>query len=255
MLYLIGLGLQPKHLTMEAAEAIRECSAVFLENYTSRFAEGTKKELEAIIQKPAKELNRKKVEEEFEDILNQAKRENVCLLVFGNPLIATTHIQILLDAKEQQIPTKIIPGISVVDWLGKTGLDAYKFGRICTIVFQEGNYAPESFFDIIENNHQNGFHSLCLLDIRAEEGRLMSVQEAIGILEKIARKKGSSLLNNAILVGLYGLGSKNEKIVVGTAKKLQNSGYNAWPQSLVVCGKLNEKEKEALNSLHDANLE
>ena len=82
----------------------------------------------------------------------------------------------------------------------------------------------------------------------------MSVQEAIGILEKIGRKKNSTLLNEAVLVGLYGLGSKNEKIAFGNAKKLQNSGYNAWPQSLIVCGKLNEKEKEALKELHGGEL-
>lgn len=254
MLYLIGIGLNPTQLTLEALEAIRECPTVFLENYTSRFAEGNKKELEAIVQKPIRELGRKKIEEEFGTVLGQAKRESVALLVHGNPLIATTHIQILLDAKKQNISVKMIPGISILDLLGKTGLDSYKFGRISTIVFQEENYAPESFFDIIEKNFKNGFHSLCLLDIRSEEERLMSVQEAIGILEKIAKKKGSDLLQKCVLAGLYGMGSKKEKIAVGNAKKLQNSGYNAWPQSLVVCGKLNEKEKEALKELHGAEV-
>lgn len=252
MLYLIGIGLNPRQLTLEALEAIRGCSTVFLENYTSRYAEGTKKELEEIIQKPVLELERKKVEEESGSILQKAARENVALLVHGNPLIATTHIQLLLDAKKQNVPVCVLPGISVLDLLGKTGLDAYKFGRISTVVFREPNYSPESFFGIIEKNRENGFHSLCLLDIHSEEQRLMSVQEAIGILEKIAKKKKADWFSNAILIELYGLGSKNEKIVVGYPKKLQNSGYNAWPQSLIVCGKLNEKEKEALKELHGA---
>jgi diphthine synthase len=254
MLYIIGLGLQPNHLTLEAMEAIRGCSVVFLENYTSRFAEGTKKELENNIQKTIIDLNRKNVEEEFGAVLEKALHENIALLVFGNPLTATTHIQVLLDAKKHGVATNAIPGISIVDLLGKTGLDSYKFGRVSTIVFQEANYSPESFFDIIETNHQNGFHSLCLQDIHSEENRLMSVPEAIGILEKIAKKKKADWFLDAVLVGLYGLGSKNEKIVAGKPKKLQNSGYNAWPQSLIVCGKLNEKEKEALKELHGAEL-
>ncbi len=252
MLYLIGIGLQPKHLTFEASEAIHDCSAVFLENYTSRYSEGTGIDLEHLLQKKVVELGRKEIEEGASRLLEESKQHNIALLVFGNPLVATTHIQLLLDAKKEKVPIRVIPGISVTDLLGKTGLDAYKFGRVSTIVFQEANYAPESFFDIIEKNFRNGFHSLCLLDIHSEEKRLMSIQEAIGILEKIAKKKKSEWFSGSVLVGLYGLASKNEKIAVGNAKKLQNSGYNAWPQSLIVCGKLNEKEKEALKELHGA---
>ncbi len=252
MLYLIGIGLNPKQLTIEAIEGIHDCSAVFLENYTSRYSEGTLVELEHVLQKKVVELGRKEVEEGASRLLEESKQHNIALLVIGNPLLATTHIQLLLDAKKENVPVRVIPGISILDLLGKTGLDSYKFGRISTIVFQEENYAPESFFDVIEKNFKNGFHSLCLLDIRSEENRLMSVQEAIGIIEKIAKKKKAEWFSGAVMVGLYGLASKNEKIAVGNAKKLQNSGYTSWPQSLVVCGKLNEKEKEALKELHGA---
>ena len=189
MLYLIGLGLKPAHLTLEAIETIKKCRTVFLESYTSRYSEGSVKELEKILHKKIIALKRKNVEEEFESIFEKARKQNNALLVFGNPLTATTHIQVLLDAKQRRIPVQVVPGISIVDQLPRTGLDAYKFGRICTIVFQEPNYSPESFFGVIENNFQNGLHSLCLLDIRTEEKRLMGVSEAVQILQKIAEKK------------------------------------------------------------------
>jgi len=250
MLFLIGAGLQPQHLTLEALQAIEKCSTVFLESYTSQFSSGSKKELEKIIGKKIASLNRKQVEEEFLEIVQQAKKENIALLVIGNPLTATTHLQILLEAQEKKVSVRVIPGISIVDFVGKTGLDAYKFGRICTIVFQESLYKPESFFDTIETNYRSGLHSLCLLDIRAQEKRLMTIPEGIQILQKIAEKRMSSLFNKAILIGLFGMAGKKEKIVVGNATELLKADFEIFPQSLIVCGKINEKEKEALQAFH-----
>lgn len=249
MLYLIGTGLKPQHLTAEALKAIQSCSAVFLENYTSQFSQGNKKELEKMVGKKILELDRQRVEETFQPVFEKAKKQKIALLVIGNPLVATTHIQILLDADKQKIPVQVLPGISVADFLGKTGLDAYKFGRVCTVVFPEENYKPESFFDVIENNYRNGLHSLCLLDIRTEEKRLMTVAQAVIILERIEEKRSSNLLQKTILVGLYALGGKNEQIIAASAKELKNE-IPVFPQALVVCGKLNEKEKECLAKLY-----
>ncbi|MBU0635999.1 diphthine synthase [Candidatus Micrarchaeota archaeon] len=252
MLYLIGLGLQPQHLTLEALNAIKGCSIVLLETYTSRYSLGTKEELEQLIEKKVQPVNRKKVEEDFAVILGKAKKENIALLVFGNPLVATTHIQLILDAQKDKIPIKLIPGISILDLVGKTGLDVYKFGRITTIVFQDPQYHPDSFFDVIEKNSANDLHSLCLLDIQSEEDRLMKIPEAIEILEKIAKKKNSTILEKNLLIGLYSVGNSKEKILSGTARELKKFSSTAKPQSLIVCAALNEKEKESLQVLKGA---
>ncbi|HLD59190.1 MAG TPA: diphthine synthase [archaeon] len=256
MFYLIGIGLNSKQLTFEALEAIQKSRKVFFEAYTSAFAEGSIKELEETCKKKFLELNRKGVEEGFELILKEAKNSNedIALLVFGNALNATTHVQLLIEAKKLSLKCKVIPGISIFDYLAETGLDAYKFGRVCTIVKPKKNFAPEDFFDVIEKNSSMGLHSLCLLEIDSEQGYQMSVAEAVKILHEIAQKRKSRLIDSAVFIGLYALGSKEQKTKKGSLKEFLLSSYSGFPQSLVVCGKLNEKEKEALKELHGAEI-
>jgi len=255
MLYLIGLGLKPSQLTMEAKEAIGKCCRLFLEAYTSNYSEGTIAELKQIIGKDFIALERKGVEEGFGVIMCNARKlgEDIGLLVFGNPLSATTHVQLLLEAKGFGIPVKVIPGISIYDCLAETGLDQYRFGRTCTIVAPKPNYEPESFYDIIEKNFENGLHSLCLLDIDTEHGKMMGVGEALTILQRIEKKRKKGILQKATLMGLYAMGSGRQIVKAGTLKELSRSGYNVFPQSLIIAAPLNEKEEEALRELHGGN--
>ncbi len=252
MLYIIGIGLKPEHLTLEALHAIEECDSIYLETYTSAFAEGDLKELKkAIGGKKINLLERAQVEGEFaQSIMPEAKKENIALLVFGAPLFATTHIQLLIDAKALKVKTQVIQGISVQNFLPETGLDAYKFGRIATIVAPEENYAPESFYEIIESNFSNGLHTLCLLDIKSGLGEFLGVSEALGILQDIEERKSKNILKRALLVAVAGAGSRRQKIAIGNAAELSNFPKTPLPQSLIICGRLNEKENEAIGALY-----
>jgi diphthine synthase len=244
MLYLIGLGLKPKHLTLEAVDALKECSEIYLDSFTSKFSEGSINDLEKIINKEIISLNREKLESN--ELILKAKTQNIALLVYGNVFFATTHIQFLLDAKEKGIQTHFIPGISFQNFIGASGLDQYKFGRIVSIVFPKQNYAPESFFDSIKSNYEAGLHTLCLLDLDTEINSFMSIQQALKILNKIAVKRNENFLNEAKLVLIAGAGSSNQIIKSGNLKEFLRSGYAAFPQSLIICSKLTEKEIEAL---------
>ena len=252
MFYLIGVGLRPGHLTLEAKEAISGCSKVFLESYTSQYSQGSVPDLVGVVGKEIKELDRNGVEEGFGAILREAKSsgENVALLVFGNALSATTHVQLLLDAKKIGLESKVVPGISIYSYLGATGLDQYRFGRTCTIVFPKENYSPESFYDAIEVNHSAGLHTLCLLDIDRENGKMMAVSEALEIISRIEKKRGKAILENVVLVGLYGLGSDGQVAKAASLNVLKRSSFGLFPQSLVICSSLTEKEKEALGVLN-----
>lgn len=246
MFYLIGTGLKPKQLTLEALNALKECDRVFIEKYTSEFSEKTGKELEKKIGRKAIELNRKKVEEEFSEKLIKAKGKNVALLVIGNALFATTHIQLLLDAEEKGIEWRVIPGISVQNYVGKTGLNAYRFGKTVSIVMPSEHYKPESFYDSILLNLKNGLHSLCLLDLK--NGKKLTPGKALRLLLKIESKRGNSKIGNAKILVLGGLGSKKERILSGKAKNLTDTSV-ALPASLIVCAELSEKEKEGIKAL------
>jgi len=54
--------------------------------------------------------------------------KNIALLIIGNALTATTHTQILLEAKKLEIPFKVLLGVSVFDGALKSFLSPYNFG-------------------------------------------------------------------------------------------------------------------------------
>jgi diphthine synthase len=249
MFYLIGIGLKPLHLTLEAKQAIEKCSRVFLDAYTSAYSQGSIEELQTMLGKNIVKLDRKGVEEGFQLVLEEANKreEDIALLVFGNALSATTHVQLLLDAKKIALETRVIAGISVYNFLGSVGLDQYRFGRTCTIVSPKENYSPESFYKVIESNFNNSLHSLCLLDI--DNDRMMTVAEALEILAKIEKKQGKDILQKATLIGLFAMGSEKQAVKTGSLEKMRRSSYALFPQSLIVAASLNEKEKEALEAL------
>lgn len=251
MLYLVGIGLKPEHLTLEALNILRDCDQVFLESYTSEYCEGENNELEKLIGKKFLVLGRVGVEQQFESAMLSAKKNNIALMIFGNALTATTHLQVLLDAKQAGIKYKVIPGISITNTIAESGIDEYKFGRTITLCYHEEGFEPESFYDQLLENQKIRLHTLALLDIKKDENpqRLMNCIEGIEVLEKIKNKRKDKFEFN--YVALLGMSNKNQKIIVGKEKIFQSEDVkNLYPQSLIVTGKLNEKEEEALAKLH-----
>ncbi|MCD6434588.1 MAG: diphthine synthase [Candidatus Diapherotrites archaeon] len=252
MFYLIGTGLKPKHISLEALEAIKKCDKVYMESYTSGFSESNIEELEKLIGKKIILLTRSEVEgQKAIKIIEDSKKKDIALLVIGNPLSATTHVQLLIEAKKQNAKTKVIAGISIFNFIGKTGLSEYRFGRVASIVFHSKVYRPESFYDIIAENKKACMHTLCLLDIIEMKNRIrmMNVKEAIEILEKIEAKRKTKVIKNSLLCAVSKAGSKKERIVFGRAAKLKRAKIES-PACLIVCAELNEKEKEAIGVLH-----
>ncbi|MDD4251139.1 MAG: diphthine synthase [Candidatus ainarchaeum sp.] len=250
MFYLIGIGLKPKQLTIEALEIIKNSDQVFLENYTSEYSQGLLQEFESLIERKIKVLGREEIETGFESALLSAKKNNICLLIFGNALTATTHVQLLLDAKEKNIKYKIIPGISITNTIAESGLDEYKFGRTITICYHEKDFEPETFYDQLKQNQKIGLHTLCLLDIKKDEKpkRLMNCKEGIEILEKIMNKRKEK--QDLEYIALIGMSGDKQKIIFGKEKIFQSEDIkNIFPQTIIIPGKINEKENETIKKL------
>jgi diphthine synthase len=51
-------------------------------------------------------VDRKEVESEF--LLGYAKDKDIALISGGDPLTATTHITLIIEARKQNIPVKVI---------------------------------------------------------------------------------------------------------------------------------------------------
>lgn len=247
MFYLIGIGLKPEHLTHEALQALKESQTVYCENYTSMLAQGKIEELEKMIGKKIQLLERKDVESFNFLYQNREKKTGIfSLIVVGNPLIATTHQEILRECQNMKIQFKAIPGLSIVDFVPFSGLDAYKFGRTCTLVAPKVNFAPESFFDVILKNKFSGLHTLCLLEI-TEEKYFMPIHEALKVIEDIAKKRKIDT-ENWILIGLAGMGNEEQQVKAGKLEELKKFDFEILPQCFIVAGDVNEKELEGLTA-------
>jgi diphthine synthase len=245
MLSIIGLGLfNESDLTLRAIEEARNSDKVYIELYTSKW-HGDIRNLEKIIGKGIAELKRKDLEEESSKILHEAKTQKIAIFVQGDPLVQTTHLSLLEEAKKLGIKTKVVHNVSIISAIAETGLHSNKFGRYVTIPFPEKTKGklPESVFEVIKENKKIGLHTLCLLDVVADENRYMKVNEAIDIL-----LKGKIITKNEKMVVFAMAGSENPFMVYDSVKNLIEKNIEYTPAVIAVLGELHYTEKGFLEA-------
>lgn len=125
------------------------------------------------------------VETESDEILRDADKDNVAMLVVGDPFgcvlyhgvrpifsfasRATTHTDIILRARALEIPVRVVHNASIMNAVGACGLQLYNFGQTVSLVFFTDSWKPDSFYDKIKENADLGVHTLVLLDIKIKE--------------------------------------------------------------------------------------
>ena len=165
-------------------------------------------------------------------------------------MAATTHIDLVLRAEKLGINVKIIHSSSIFSAVGETGIQLYKFGKTTSIVFPEKNYFPESPYDAVNDNLKMNLHTLCLLDIKSDEDRYMTVNDGIKILLQIEGKRGEGgFTKETLCVGCARLGG-DETIKFGTAGELMKADFGKPPHVLIIPGKLHFVEEESLLRFH-----
>ena len=243
----IGIGLHDeKDLTIRGMEEAKKSDKVFIELYTSKW-HGSLKKLEKTIDKKIKLLKRKDLEENSKNILELAKTQNVSILVQGDSLVQTTHIALLQQARELKIKTKIIHNASIVSVVGETGLHPQKFGPYVTIPFLEKTKGklPESVYDVIKMNKSRGLHTLCLLDIIAEEKKYMSPNDGMNLLLNIENERKENVFTDDTEVVIFArAGSEKPLIIYGKVNELIEKNFGNPPSVLIIPGILHFTEKD-----------
>ena len=237
MLSLIGLGLNEKSLSIGAIEICKKSDKIYLENYTVDFPYDIK-ELEKQIKKKIIILKRENIENEDKKLLEEAKKSNIVLLVYGSPLIATTHLILILECKKQKIKYKVIHNSSIFDAISETGLQMYKFGKTTSLPKWQSSYKPTSFIDVIQENKKINAHTLILVDIGLDS------KTALYQLEEASKNK---IKLEKILICSC-LGTKNQKIYYNTIDNLKKIKIKP-PYCIILPSKLHFLEEDALNNL------
>ena len=249
-LYLIGLGLSDeKDITLNGQEALQQCTEVYLEGYTS-ILQATKKKLEKQYKKKIIVVGREFVENHSDKLLQKAKKENIALLIVGDPLAATTHYDLFLEARKQQISVKVIHNATILSAVALTGLQLYKFGKTASIPFPRKEVSLEAPYIILKENQSINAHTLFLLDLIPEENRFLTIPQAIQVMLNIETKKKNKLFTEkTFCLGCARLGSKTFCIKAGTAEELLTQDFGQPPYCLIVPSKkLHFLEEEAIES-------
>lgn len=247
-LIFIGLGLNDeKGISLKGLEETKTADHVFLELYTNLLPEFSLKHLTALSGKPVHVVTRHNLEEENGAlILNAAEKGKTVLLVPGDPFIATTHVALRIEAEKRGVKTRIVHAASILSAIvGLSGLHNYKFGKTVTIPFPE-NFS-ETPYNVIAQNKKVGLHTLCLLDLKADEKRCLSIKEALALLLESEQKKRKHVITpNTLAVGAARVGSDNPALKAGYVKSLLNYDFGKPPHSLIFLGQLHFTEAEAL---------
>ncbi|MFA4701168.1 diphthine synthase [Pyrococcus kukulkanii] len=248
-LYFIGLGLyDEKDITLKGLEIARKCDYVFAEFYTSLMAGTTLERIQELIGKKIKVLSREDVEINFERIvLPLAKDSDVAFLTAGDPMVATTHSELRIRAKKMGVKSYVIHAPSIYSAIAVTGLHIYKFGKSATVAYPEGNWFPTSYYDVIKENKERGLHTLLFLDIKADQGRYMTANEAMELLLKIEdMKKQNVFTEDTLVVVLARAGSLEPTLKAGFVRDMIREDFGKQPHVLIVPGKLHIVEAEYL---------
>ncbi len=248
MLWLIGTGLcDAQDLTVRARSVIETADAVYLEGYTS-LLQCTIPQYEEAIGRPITVLSRTDVESGIDRILEEAKRSDVALLVIGDPFGATTHTDLYLRARGAGVEVRVIHNVSIMNAIGATGLELYRFGHTVSVPYWLPGFEPTSFLRRIAENHTRGLHTLCLLDIKADENRFMTVREGLEHIQKAeAHEKTGIITPDLLVVGVARLGCPDAHIAAGPVRAIENVHFGKPPHALVIPGRLHDIEREMLD--------
>jgi len=230
MLYLIGLGLNEKGISLEGVEACKNADEIFLEGYTVDFPYKIE-ELEKVVGRKLKTLKREEVESDL--IVKQSGKKDIALLVYGSPLFATTHIALLQMCQENKIKYKVLHSASIFDAIALTGLQLYKFGKTASLPKWTKDYKPKSFVEIIKGNQSVKAHSLVLIDI--------------GLDFKDALKQLNDSIKIGELIVCSNLGTNKAEIVYGSVEKLAKQKIDN-PFCFVIPGELHFIEQDFIEN-------
>lgn len=258
-LVFIGLGLHDEFgMSLRGQAEARSCDHLFAELYTNTMPSLNLRNLSTLVGKEVTFLSRKDIEENPERlILSKTRTGKVGFLVPGDPMVATTHVDLRLRAHKAGIKTRIAHAASVVSAIsGVTGLQSYKFGRTVTIPTLPKNKIPESIYFAVGNNRAIGLHSLVLMEVDVEGKRHVTIPEALNrFLSYSERKHEKVITKRTLVVGAARLEAPDMIVKAGPVDELARSNFGKPPFVIVFPGQLHFVEAEALHVFCGASKE
>ena len=246
MLWFIGLGVSGiSELSNNTISIIKNAEIVHLESFTSPISEDEKIQLENISTGKFKIAKRWLVEDGNEILENAKKRETV-LISYGDPYIATTHLELKTRAIQDNIETKTIHSSSIISSLiGEAGLHYYKVGKVLTIMDD-----PKSIitpYNTIFDNLLNRMHSVILLEYNEDKSFFLEPQNALSMLLDCEEKQKRKIISSETFgIVASRIGKNDQRIISGNIGNLIKNKFGEPPHSIIIPGKLHFTESDAV---------
>lgn len=249
MLFLVGLGLSEKEIPIGTIEACKNCE-LYIDKFTSAIDDGTIDYITEITGKRITELTRQDMEEDAHEIIQMAVTKDIAILVGGDPLMATTHKILYIEAEKQHVKTQIVHANSIIATaIGESGLDFYRFGAPCTIPRWGEHYSPISFYEKLETNMLNRNHTILLLDYDAKSRATLDIKEAINTLENADAHYKKGIINNKTkIIIMHNMSLEDSKVVVTTIEKAKSQNYDGV-NIMILPAELTDIEKETIEAI------
>ena len=261
-LALIGIGPgKVSSMTLEAISLAQKADVRLYEAYTALWSEDALVELESEIGS-VERIMRPTIEQP-EDLLKMAEHQLVAVLVVGDPMQATTHIDLQLRAESAGIPVHVVHGISITTLVpGATGVSNYKFGRSTTLTYAYGEWIATSPLEVMMRNYSQQLHTLVLFDLDpsgAGTGTQLPMQSsdaAESITKMVAKYKETELtplqtdllerFDDLEVVLCSDLGTDDQRLQTTTIGNL-GAKESGRLNCMVLLANLSEIEREAVN--------
>ena len=249
MLWFVGLGISgTRSIPIEVIKIIQEADFVYLEAFTSPISKQHEDEIKNMVNGSFKIAKRWLVED-GQEILNASKSSTVVLLSYGDPYVATTHIELRTRAKLENIETNTIHSASAItSMIGEAGLQLYKVGRVVTIMNEKKSTITP--YTTIFKNLTQGLHSVLLLEYNQDENYFLDPNNAISNLLDVEKEQKRNVVNkDTFAIVASRIGFETQKITSGKFSNLLEVDFGEPPHSIIITGKLHFTESDAINVL------
>ena len=249
MLWFVGLGISgSRSIPIEAQEVLSKADIVYLEQFTSPVGRSDLLKIKKLIKGEFRQGKRWLVEDGSE-ILKNAKTKKVVLLAYGDPFVATTHIELRTRAIQEKIKTHSIhASSSLTSLIGECGLHFYKVGRIATIMSEMKSLTTPYY--IIYKNIVEGNHTVLLLEYNQDKNFFLDPKDALfGLIETEKGQKRNVIDLSSYAIITSRVGFKDQSIISGKISSLKKIDFGKPPHTIIIPGRLHFTESDALKIL------
>jgi len=255
LLFIVGTGLGPQHVTDRAKSLIKRAEVVIVEAYTSPNS-GWLEDMAKALNKATVKATRDLLEENVNTLIDMARSRDVVVLVAGDPLIATTHSSVVVEALTRGVKAKVIPGVSgPCAAMSLSGLQFYRFGRKVTVPgpWRGTDATPVAYW--LLGNLCLDLHSLILLDVDQEGGQLPPADGARELLKAFNELLSDQRADLGDLLVLAVSATDDDDVNVTYSRLSEPEALRSViPSTMIVPASLHPVEQEFLKSVHGVPL-